>query len=35
MKPVTNIHIVRTGQVAMASMCLSMVIYVVSQLVIG
>ena len=35
MKPVTNIHIVRSGQAMMAAICLSMAVYVVSQVVIG
>lgn len=35
MKPVTNIHVVRSATAAMAAVCLSMIVYVVGQLAIG
>lgn len=35
MKPVTNIHVLRSGQAAMAAICLSMALYVITQMVIG
>jgi len=35
MKPVTNIHVVRSGLAAMAAICLSMAVYVVSQVIVG
>jgi hypothetical protein len=35
MQPVTNINVIRVGLFAMAAICLSMAIYVVSQVVIG
>jgi hypothetical protein len=35
MKPVTNINVIRSGLVSMAAICLSMAIYVVSQVIVG
>jgi len=35
MHPVTNIHVVRLATVAMAATCLSMIVYVVSQLALS
>lgn len=35
MQPVTNIHVVRLATLAMAGTCLSMIVYVVGQLIAG
>lgn len=35
MKPITNLRVVQSATVAMAGTCLSMIVYVVGQLVIG
>lgn len=35
MQPITNIHVVQSATVAMAALCLSMIVYVVAQLFLG
>jgi len=35
MQPITNIHVVQAATVTMATLCLSMIVYVVGHMIIG